>query len=346
VTEEEISVRPAEPGDHAAWEDYCRRTPGAELGHLWSYHDLLVEVFGFRVVRLMARRGPVLIGVLPLVFQHSVLGRFLTSVPYLNYAGVLGQAPEGREALAAAALELARSLHADRLELRGRKGQDLPIEVWPGKATYVLDLPRDAETLWAGLGAKLRSQVKRPQKEGYTTRFVGRGGHAAFYPLLARRWHELGSPVLPRRFFQALEDLGPASVDYAQVERDGQPVAIGLLLGLGGRIEIAWAASDGKHDRYGVNMLLYWSALERAITSGAEQFDFGRSTPGTGSARFKLQWGPREEPLEWSVRSESRRGRSTERGDGRRGLGAAAWRRLPAFLARRFGPIVAARIPL
>jgi CelD/BcsL family acetyltransferase involved in cellulose biosynthesis len=119
-----------------------------------------------------------------------------------------------------------------------------------------------------------------------------------------------------------------------------------LLLRFGSRVEIAWAASEREHDRYGVNMLLYWAAIEHAIRSAAEQFDFGRSTPGTGNARFKLQWGPREEPLEWSVRARSKRGRATERGESRRGIAAAAWRRLPASLARRIGPLVAARIPL
>jgi CelD/BcsL family acetyltransferase involved in cellulose biosynthesis len=152
--------------------------------------------------------------------------------------------------------------------------------------------------------------------------------------------------VLPRVFFERLESsLGPR-LEYAVVERSSTAVAVGALVRSGATVEIPWAASAADHNRYGVNMLLYWTALERAAETGAEWFDFGRSTPGSGNAHFKLQWGALEEPLEWSVRAATKRGRGGEPGASRRGLAAASWRRLPAFVTRRVGPWLAARIPL
>jgi FemAB-related protein (PEP-CTERM system-associated) len=340
-----VEVFEAEARDEPSWKAFTDSAPDVEAGHRWSFHQMLDEVFGQKVVRLAARRGTTWVAVLPLVHQRSFVGRFLTSVPYLNYAGVLGRDPEARSLLARAAADAADRLGVDRLEIRGRDGSDLPIATWNGKASYLLELPSEPEALWGRLPAKVRSQVKRPKKDGFEGRVSERAGRTLFYPLLARRWHELGSPVLPESFFEALEDRFAGDLEYVVVERGTQVAAAGALLAVGNRVEIPWAASAGEHDRVGVNMLLYWTALERAAARGARVFDFGRSTPGSGNARFKLQWGAEERTLGWNVRAKNGRGRAAESGDARRGLVAASWRRLPAFVAGRLGPFLAARIP-
>jgi serine/alanine adding enzyme len=339
-------VRIVSAGENAApWADFVSRSPDAEIGHRWEFLDLLGDVFGHELLRLVAKRGERWVGILPLVVQKSFLGRFVTSVPYLNYAGILASDPEARAGLAGEAIEQARRLGADRLELRGREGGDLPIGAWRGKCSYTLALDGGTEALQRGLGAKLRAQVKRPLKEGYVTRVDGPGGYGLFYPLLVRKWHELGSPVLPRAFFERLGAVFGDDVAYSIVEKNGQPVAAGALLRSGERVEIPWAASLREHDRFGVNMLAYWTAIEFAVARGARVFDFGRSTPGTGNARFKLQWGASESTLVWNVFARGRSGLAVEKGDERRSIAAAVWRRLPRFLTPRLGPFLASRIP-
>jgi FemAB-related protein (PEP-CTERM system-associated) len=342
-----VRVRLLGSGTDAAgeWDSFLAAAAGTEAGHRWAFHGLLGDLFGQEVFRLQALRDERCVGALPLVHQRSVVGRFLTSVPYLNYAGVLGEDPEARKALAEEAVALAKRLRVDRLELRGRDGSDLPLTPWNGKCGYVLDLPTRPDDLAAGLGAKLRSQVKRPSKEGFSSRVVRDGGRGAFYPLLARRWHALGSPVLPEAFFRDLEKIFPTEIDYVLVEREGRASAAAVLLHVGDRAEVPWAASRSEDDRLGVNMLLYWAALARAIERGASKLDFGRSTPGTGNAKFKTQWGATETPLTWSVAALGGRGRSSERGSTQRDMVASTWKRLPAFVANRLGPFLAARIP-
>lgn len=343
--EHHVRVSRAGPGDADGWARFVRSSVGGEIGHCWEFHDLLALVFGQTQFRLIARRGERWAGVLPLVLQKSFLGTFLTSVPYLNYAGILGDDPDARIALAEAAVDLAREVGADRLELRGRNGADLPIEPWRGKCGYRLELPDSAEEMRQALGAKVRAQIKRPLKDGYTARTLVGGGSRLLYPVLVRKWHELGSPILPRAFFERLENLFGEDLFYAIVEKEGRAVAAGAVLVNGPSAEIPWAASLREHDRFGVNMLVYWAALESAISRGARIFDFGRSSPGTGNARFKLQWGASESALVWNVMAATTRGRSAERGDDRRALVAAAWRRLPRALTSRLGPFLAARIP-
>jgi FemAB-related protein (PEP-CTERM system-associated) len=334
------------PDGRDAWTEFVLASPDREMGHAWELHDLVARVFRAEVVRLVARRGGEYAAVLPLVLQRSFLGAFLTSIPYFSYAGVLGCDPEARTRIAESASALARDLRADRLELRGRAGGDLPIPAFRAKSGFLLELATERETLWNRLGPKVRAQVRRPTKAGFEARVTGEEACGAFHALLARRWHELGSPVLPRSWFRELLSQFPEETDFVLVERDGQAVAGAVLMHFGSRVEIPWAASAGEYNRDGVNMLAYWTALERAIERGARWFDFGRSTSDTGTARFKLQWGATETPLVWNVDARTKRGRSNEAGSAGRGLTAALWKRLPTEVVQRLGPHLAARIPL
>lgn len=341
-----LDVFLAGPGDEGAWREFVARTPGSEAAHTWEFLDLLERVFRLRTFRLVARRRDTWVGILPLAQQRSVVGRFLTSLPYLNYAGVLSHDAPARHALGDEAALLTARWKADRLEIRGRDGSDLGLPAWNGKASYSLDLGASREALWSSLGAKLRAQIKRPGKDGFEARVVGDDGRRLFHPLHARRWHELGSPMLPEAFFAGLERAFAGRMEYVVVEKEGSVAAAGILLHHADAVEVPWASSAVEHDHAGVNMLLYWKSIERAVERAARRFDFGRSTPGSGNARFKLQWGATESPLRWNVLAAGRSGRASERGDHRRELLASAWRRLPAFVVRRLGPALAARIPL
>jgi FemAB-related protein (PEP-CTERM system-associated) len=347
MAQEGVQVVRVREDDAPLWGGFVASAEGAEIGHWFEYTQILTRVYGQETIPLAAMRGGSVVAVLPLVLQRSFFGTFLTSVPYLNYAGILGSDREGRDALAREALEIAKALRADRLELRGRDGSDLPLDAWSGKASYQLPLEGGAEGVVKALGTKLRNKAKRPLKDGFTAR-VGSGGegeNAAFYRVLARKWHELGSPILPRRYFEELGRMMGRDLVYVFVEREGELAAAGLLVRAGSVVEIGWAASVRKFDRYRVNMLLYLTAIEHAAATGATVFDFGRSTPKTTHAEFKLQWGAHETPLAWNVVALSGRGRASERGDDRRSLAAATWRRLPRFVASRLGPHLAARLP-
>jgi len=91
--------------------------------------------------------------------------------------------------------------------------------------------------------------------------------------------------------------------------------------------EMTWASSLREHSRSAPNMLLYWSFMEQMIARGVRVFDFGRCTPGSGTHRFKRQWGGTDVALpwlQWSARNVAATP-SPERPGYR--LAAAVWRR-------------------
>src|SRR5690606_9455324 len=103
---------------------------------------------------------------------RSVLfGHYLVSMPYLNYGGPLGT-PDAVRLLAGHAADMASRDRVKRLEMRSRRELPIDLAVSHRKITVVLDLePNDPDTVFKRFDSKLRSQVRRPRKEGVEVRF-------------------------------------------------------------------------------------------------------------------------------------------------------------------------------
>ena len=84
------------------------------------------------------------------------------------------------------------------------------------------------------------------------------------------------------------------------------------------------------------NDVMYYALMCHARARGCDRFDFGRSTPGAATCRFKLQWGAGMQPLVWHVFS-----RGLSRWDPRsESLENDAWRRMDLAASRGQGPAV------
>jgi FemAB-related protein (PEP-CTERM system-associated) len=285
-------------------------------------------------------------GVLPLVRVRSRLfGHYLVSMPFLNYGGPLGS-PTARRSLGERAVEIARDSGAKLLELRGRgEPPEPPLRRSDRKITVVLDLPDDPAELWEkGLRAKVRSQIRRPQKEGMTARF-GPDQREAFYRVFSENMRDLGTPVLPEAFFEAIARAFPDAVVFGVVYLGTRAVAAGCGFVWRGEFEMTWASSLRAYNPMAPNMLLYWSFLEEMARRGCRTFNFGRCTPGGGTHRFKSQWGGRDEPLPWGQWAP---GEATETPNPDRPIFRVAtriWGRLPLAVANRLGPLLARGLP-
>lgn len=156
---------------------------------------------------------------------------------------------------------------------------------------------------------------------------------------------ELGTPVMPRSWFDRIAREFPRLVQFGVVYRGAEPVAAGCGFLWRGEYEMTWAGSLRSCNHLAPNMLLYWSFMEATIAARADVFNFGRCTPDSGTHRFKRQWGGRDYPLPWGQWS-SRHLEATpspERPAYR--LAAAVWRRLPLRVTRSLGPALARVIP-
>lgn len=334
-------------GPDAQWDNFVRGAEGSTFCHLGAWREVMRGVLGHECPYLVASEADgSWVGVLPLVRVRSRLfGHYLLSMPFLNYGGPLGSL-RARQALGREAVQIARERGVDLLEVRARGFvPEPPLERVDRKVTVVLALPPDAETLWKDhLKSKVRSQVRRPMKEGMTARF-GSDQIEPFYEVFAENMRDLGTPVLPKELFLRMGTHLEGVVEFGCVYLEDQPVAGGCGFVWNSEFEITWASALREHSRKAPNMLLYWSFMERMIDKGVETFNFGRCTPGGGTHRFKLQWGGRDEPLPWGQWSDE--GRSETPNPERPAFRAATklWSRLPLPIANRLGPMISPWLP-
>lgn len=339
-----ISEQPS--GD---WDEFVRAQAGASI-YLQSGWSLLArEVFGHRTFFIESRdRAGALDGVLPVVQQRSLFGNFMTSVAFFNYGGALATGEDTAIALMNRARELAQERHCSYLELRDvvQRASDWPVRT--DKASMILELPKTVEELGKQLGAKLRSQIKRADREAISVRCGGPELLDDFYDVFCRNMHELGTPVYPIGFLRAIVTRFPANTRVLIVYRGQQPAAAGFLVHDGARAEIPWAACRGDAKPLGFNMKLYWEALILAISLECRSFDFGRSTIDSGTYRFKKQWGA--VPLQlrwyrWDKRSNSLDQLEPDHPGRLRQLAVSAWQRMPLSIANAIGPRISPNLP-
>jgi FemAB-related protein (PEP-CTERM system-associated) len=330
----------------ATWDEFVRRQSGWTHFHLAGWRDVIGGVFGHDCPYLEARDpSGALRGVLPLVRVKSLLfGHYLVSMPFLNYGGPLGDGDAVR-ALATRAAALAGETGAQLLELRSRQALPLDLPVSHRKITVLLDLTStDAKGVWDRLPAKVRSQVRRPQKEGVEVRF-GAEQVGPFHRVFSEHMRDLGTPALPARFFEALARRFGDEVWFGCAYLNGGPVAGGCGFRWGDEFEMTWASSLRAYNRIAPNMALYWGFMERCMDMGVRTFNFGRCTPDSGTHRFKRQWGSRDEAL-WWYQSGPRRESGTPSPDhGPFAWGPRLWRRLPLAVANAVGPALVRYIP-
>lgn len=208
-----------------------------------------------------------------------------------------------------------------------------------------LDLPAGYEQLWKAFPSKLRSQVRRAQREGMTVHFGGIEYIGDFYTVFCRCMRDLGTPVYSQQFFRAICEEFPSQSRICLVSLHGVPVAAGFLYGFRSVLEIPWAASDKRFSRMAPNMLLYSAILEYACQERFQVFDFGRSSPDTGTYRFKEQWGAVPHQLHWYYWTDGQEVLELNPQNPKYELAIRAWKKLPLSVANLLGPHVVKYLP-
>ena len=345
----DIAVRPAAEADRHDWDAYVSQRAGASdvTGyHEWAWQDVIRDAFGHEAIYLIARRRPdnAVVGVLPLVFIKSRLfGRTLTSMPFLNYGGVAADDDGIARALVQQAAEQAKERQCKSAELRHftRRFPDLPCK--QHKVTMRLPL---AGVTWETLDRKVRNQVRKAQKSELTVEDGGVELVPAFYQVFARNMRDLGTPVYARRLFELVLAAFPQRTRLVVVRLKGEPIASALTYRTGSTVEVPWASSIRDHNALCPNHLMYWHMLQAAQAASADVFDFGRSTPGEGTYKFKEQWGAAAVPLNWEycfLAGDSVPDSSPANPKYR--MAIDLWKRVPLWVANVVGPRIVRDIP-
>lgn len=349
-----IEIISANESDKKLWETVLSQCQ--HDGHFfdWKWRGIISQVFGHKAYYLILLEDKIPKAICPLFLVKSFLfGSSLISVPYLNGGGILSIDEQFVAPLVDYIKVLQKKLSCNYSELRYREAKNGPISELPlrsHKAAMKLKLYNDPEKLFASFPPKLRSQIRRPGKEGCTVKSVTgkeiQTQHISeFFKVFSETMRDLGTPVYSKKLFKETLKAFGEHATLGIVYHNTQPVASGITIRANNIIEIPWAASLRRANKFSPNMLLYWELLKSSCLNGAEFFDFGRSTIDSGTYKFKAQWGSKPQTLHWyyienigQIPDINPRSKKFE-------LLVSIWQKLPISIANMMGPIITKSLP-
>ena len=343
-----MTVKLADIKDTVRIDSFIASSSSSSFYHKYLWSSVIEKSFGNKYYCLLSENNEKKVnGLLPMVHMKSLIfGNMLVSMPYFNYGGVCAEEDKEKDLLIQESIQLAKRLNAKYIEYRqaGNLNNEYPVK--KHKVSMRLALPETPEELWKSFPSKLRSQIKRSQKEEMSVR-IGRNDELDnFYRVFSLCMRNLGTPVYPKHFFKNILECFPENTWICSVYVGNLSVASGFLAGSKNRLEIPWAAADSRYNRFSPNMLLYWSCLRFACEKGFTEFDFGRSTVGGGTYKFKEQWGAVPFQLYWYywLRDGGTVPEVTPRNP-KYDLAIALWKKLPVSITRTLGPHIIKNIP-
>lgn len=329
------------------WQQFVESIEQSTIYHDARWMPVIEKTFRHKFYAITCTNSNnKLIGVLPLVHLNSrVFGSFTLSIPYVNYGGPLALSPKAEQALMSHAAKLSKDLGCSHMEIRETR----PRNGWQSvqrKVSMILPLPACDEILDANLGTKLRAQVNKARHHGLSVSFGGVELLDAYYQVFSLNMRDLGTPVYSKTVFKEILLTFPDNAFLAIAELNGTPLAVGFLLGYRDKLEIPWASSVRKKNYLGANMLMYREILKEAIERNYQYFDFGRSTKGAATHRFKKQWGAKEHDLHWHYWTRDGQGIPELNPDNPKfKLAIKLWQKLPVAITRIIGPGLARNLP-
>ncbi len=340
-------IRPAMAEDKSRWNTYVAQHTECSPYHFWGWGDAITQAYGHAADYLLAEQDGEICGVQPLIRMHQPFGRsHCCALPFCDVGYPLADSETIRTALASEAGRIADG----SLEIRDVAKSEQPLG---GKVRMLLALPESADALWDSFKSKLRSQIRKAEKNGLHFE-VGNDHEAlqAFYQVFAKNMRDLGSPVHSFRWFEALQHAYGEQMVIGLVYQDEAITGAGILLFAGEKVSIPWASTVREYNRLAPNMLLYWNLLRISCERGCLEFDFGRSSYNEGTYKFKSQWGAKPVALAWQ---QWQQGEPKEKpietvGDGTNSWVRESvvwlWQRLPLHVTTWLGPKIRKHISL
>jgi len=335
--------------DQLEWDRFVAGQAEATFFHSIQWRDVINDGLGHRPHYLIARQGGGVVGILPLAEVRSRLfGHRLVSIPGCVYGGVVASSRDASAALVDQAYRLTRDLGVGSLEMRNRfafadAGCERDGASWQTKELYVTfrkTISGDDEENLRAIPRKQRAMVRKGIATGLEaelTRDVSR-----FYKVYAESVRNLGTPVFPLRYFNALTTCFGDSVEMAVVRHRGRDLAAVMSFYFRDEVLPYYAGSIPAARSLKANDFMYWDLMSRAARRGIRVFDYGRSKVGTGSYSFKKNWGFEPTQLYYQYRLVGRTPMpDLNPNSPRYQLFVGLWKHLPLSIANTFGPMLA-----
>ena len=299
------------PDHESEWDAFARQQPSGMVYHLSSWKRVLESAFpqirGQFLVARDAETGRILAG-LPLYTVKSwLLGNRIVSVPFATMCDPLVSSAEEFGRFLPELQELQQKTRSRRVEIRARTAANLLLDgaALPGsvgfKHLYLrLNQPQDREALFHTFSRTcVRKNITKAQRAGVVVeQRWDEAGMIICYDILVESRRRLSLPQMPYAFFKAmLEYLSPEHLNIFLALHKGNPVGCFIVLRMGDFWTAEYAGHTGGAPA-GVDQMLYWETIKKAIDHDAKIYSFGRTAVANeGLLTYKRRWATVEEDL-------------------------------------------------
>ena len=337
-----VTVKSLDDGMREQWDAFVLACPQATFFHLSAWTLTVEEVLGHRAYCLyaLADNGSIE-GVLPLAHVRSKLfGNCLVSVPFAVYGGVAASSDVAAQALDRAARSLAEELAVDWLELRNQEMPEHAEHVAELYVTFRKPIAGDSEANLSAIPRKQRAMVRKGIKAGLQARIDTTVDD--FYAMYSQSVRNLGTPVLPKRWYAGLAETFGDRCDVLTVMHEGVPVSSVMSFYFRDEVLPFYGGGIAQARDLKANDFMYYALMNHAYERGARIFDYGRSKNGAGSYSFKKNWGFEPELLHYEyhlVRAQDPPALNPNNPKFK--LAISLWQRLPLPVTQLAGPFIA-----
>ncbi|HVP11352.1 MAG TPA: FemAB family XrtA/PEP-CTERM system-associated protein [Phycisphaerae bacterium] len=348
MPERALKIHELDARGQGDWQAYVDRHPEGTFFHGLIWKRAVERTFGHRSWYLFGEQAGRVVGILPLFEINSlVAGRFLVSVPYATYGGLLTDRQDVTDALFNKARTIAGQVRAQSIELRSVKAALASVEVLHTHATYRKELPLREEGVLSDLPRKARAAARRATERFELSVEFDRGLLPVVWRLYARSMRRLGSVNYPYQFFEELVQASGQQNVVQVVRHGGRPVA-GLLTFLYRDTVLPYFSGlDEREPIYGLNNYLYLESMRWGVRHGYRQYDFGRTRlDNAGCSDFKRFCGFTPQELQYqNYVMPGRRAPDLSPSSPRWAAARRLWRVLPLPITRPVGGWLAKSIP-
>jgi hypothetical protein len=272
----------------AAWDDFLRTTPCGQFQQASAWADYKAGE-GWHHHRMILTSGDAIVGGFQLLWRATRLGRIgyvskgpvacPEAVDRIRLLEVLLEDVAAELGLRAVIVQLPDESRADAVQALGRDLiRDNPMGVI--EATYVVDVRRNKEELFARMGRILRQNVRTAMKQAAMTIRVGdEQDLPRFFELMeatcVRQSTKPNPPSLDavRRLWRAFSGTNEVRLTFADCA--GATPAATLSILFGDRMSVWKKGWDGSRSDWHPTKLLEWDAIEWAHDHGYRVCDFG-----------------------------------------------------------------------
>jgi lipid II:glycine glycyltransferase (peptidoglycan interpeptide bridge formation enzyme) len=282
---ERYQVRVSKELEDESWDRFLAQTPS---GHhvqtsLWAQ---VKAVMGWRPARLViSRDGEIVAGAQILMRPIPILG----AVGYVSKGPLLASPDPALTTLVVTQLQrLAKARRIQHLsvqppgednrvvqELVDKGFQPSSTNVAP-RATSLLDLSKDLETIMADMNRGTRYNIRLSGRKGITVREGSRHDLDSYYQMLAETGKRQNFTPYPKRYFTAMwRHLYPRGyLKLFIAEFEGDPVAGQLAVAFGDVVINKLSVWSGREGKRRPNEAIQWACIEWASSEGYRYYDF------------------------------------------------------------------------